>query len=114
MPDGPDYRTPMPDRGHEAIRAPLAAAIADLSEQVQRIDDAFLMLLATCDFADATLRTVLAGQAAITALRTSVEAVLIRERTIQDTIDGLQQRLTAVEQALTEDVGITLDPQETP
>jgi len=64
MPDDvPDYRQPFPDEGHEAIRRPLAEALDELTAQVERVDDVFLLLLTTTDFAQSTLRTVLAAQA---------------------------------------------------
>lgn len=34
QPDLPDYRTPSPDEGHEAIRAPLAKAVDDLADAI--------------------------------------------------------------------------------
>lgn len=38
MTDAPDYRKPLPDLGHEAIRKPLADAIDDLAETVARLN----------------------------------------------------------------------------
>jgi hypothetical protein len=40
--DLPDFRTPSPDEGHEAIRAPLAQAIDDLADAVGDLDNAKL------------------------------------------------------------------------
>lgn len=100
----PDYRTPSPDDGHEAIRAPLADAIdridaevVRLDCEVERIEDAYLLLLSVVDFARSTLATVLAGQEAIGALNTKLDAVLIRERTAAACIDALEDRIAALE-----------------
>lgn len=50
MSEVPDYRTPSPDEGHEAIRAPLAQAIDDLAQAVDElelnragVDDAYFL-----------------------------------------------------------------------
>jgi hypothetical protein len=40
----PDYRTPSPDLGHEAIRKPLADAIDQLHEQGVGIDDSYYLV----------------------------------------------------------------------
>lgn len=98
----PDYRTPSPDEGHEAIRAPLAEAIDNLGEQVARIDDGFLLLLTVSDFAQSTLNTVLAGTAAIGQLQATATDLTAQ---FADTVgaltarlDDLAARVTALEQ----------------
>ena len=78
-PDGPmampDYRDPSPDAGHEELRKPLADAIDSLQCEIERIDDAFLLLLSTTDFAASTLRTVLGAQAAMASLSARIAAL---------------------------------------
>jgi hypothetical protein len=41
--DTPDYRTPSPDAGHEAIRAPLAKAIDDLVAATSGVSDSYML-----------------------------------------------------------------------
>lgn len=43
MADVPDYRTPSPDAGHEAIRAPLAQAIDDLTAATSGVSDSYML-----------------------------------------------------------------------
>jgi hypothetical protein len=84
MPDGaPDYRTPSHDAGHEAIRAPLAAAVDQLAEQIGRIDNAFYLLLSTAGFAQGTLNTVQAGQVAIGQLQLALVSMAARVTDIE-------------------------------
>jgi hypothetical protein len=61
----PDLHEPLPDRAHEMLRQSVAAAIDRLEEQVQRINDAFLLLSVTADFSQATLSTAQAGRKSI-------------------------------------------------
>lgn len=76
MPDGaPNLATPLPDEAHEALRLAVLAAVDDLQTQVQRISDAFLLLLSTADFAQSTLNTTIAGQAAIGQTQAQVTAL---------------------------------------
>lgn len=119
MPDPLDLHQPLPDRAHEALRAAVVQAIADLGVQVQRISDAFLLLVSTADFAQATLNTTVSGQGAISQLKgaaeglsrqvsavnTRAEAAQINAGTalagvdaLQKTVADLTARLTAVEQ----------------
>lgn len=101
MPDDlPDLNTPVPDRAHEALRQSLMAAVDELAEQVQRINDAFLMLLSTADFAQGTLNTVLAGQAAIAALNTRVDAERINVQKALSNADALQADARGLKQQL--------------
>lgn len=80
-----DIHSPLPDRAHEALRASLVAAIDTLTAEVQRIDDAFLMLLSTAHFAQATLNTVQGAQQTMAQLAAKVQA-----------IDALQAQVTAL------------------
>lgn len=59
----PDYRTPSPDAGHEAIRAPLAQAIDDLRDASVGVDDAYFLT----DLLFSLVDTLLADVAALTA-----------------------------------------------
>lgn len=74
----PDYRDPSPDAGHEAIRKPLADAIDALADHAQRIDDALLLAWATSHFAEVTLTTVGAAQAALASLQADLAALTDR------------------------------------
>ena len=73
-----DYRTPSPDAGHEAIRAPLADAIDGLTEQVSRMSDAYLLLLGTAHMAQSTLDAITALQQFGAGLQAALEALTAR------------------------------------
>ena len=105
--DVPAYRIPSADAGHEAIRAPLAEAIDRLDEQIERIDNAFELLLATAGFAQGTLSTVLTGQGAIgqsqDALKGMSAAAAGHKRLLAEhkrRIGELEERIAALESAL--------------
>jgi hypothetical protein len=112
MPDGlpPELDVALPDEAHEALRLAVKAAVDDLAAQVQRISDAFLLLVSTADFAQSTLNTTIAGQGAIgqvqtkvvelgsllSAVNTRAEAAAINARTALADSDLLQQQLAAL------------------
>lgn len=89
MPE-PDFRTPSVDEGHEAIRAPLAAAIDELADHVARLDDAFLLAETTADFAQSTLDSVTAMQAAGRDIQAAVAG-------LQAAVADLTGRVAALE-----------------
>ena len=75
--DLPDYRTPSPDEGHEAIRAPLAQAIDDLAQAMEDaeanrvgVDDAYFLTGILFDL----LGGVLTSLDDLTARLTALEA----------------------------------------
>lgn len=71
MPSEPgDYRTPSPDEGHEAIRAPLAQAIDDLS---QTTADAYFLTDALFDLLDSALTAIDDLTARVAALEPAPE-----------------------------------------
>ena len=93
----PDYRTPSPDAGHEAIRAPLAQAIDDLAAAAaqqavhdDQIEAALLLCLTAFDFAQTVLESVAPLQQAVTGLAAQVA-------TLQTAVDDLTGRVTALE-----------------
>jgi polyhydroxyalkanoate synthesis regulator phasin len=106
----PDLHEPLPDRAHEMLRQSVAAAIDRLEEQVQRINDAFLLLSVTADFSQATLSTAQAGRKSIAdvqatggglakqvaAINTRLDADRTRDDTAQADIDALQDQLAAL------------------
>lgn len=110
MPDLPDLHTPLPDRAHEMLRQTVVAAIDDLAEQVERINDAFLLLSVTADFSQATLSTAQAGRKSIAdvattgnglgkqvaALNSRLDADRTRDNTAQADIDALQKQVAAL------------------
>lgn len=64
-PDLPDYRTPSPDEGHEAIRKPLEKAIDDLARTVADVqantigvDDAYFLADTLFELVGAALTAV--------------------------------------------------------
>lgn len=63
---------PYPNVVIDRLRRAVKEQLDDLGDQVERLDDAFLLLLTTTDFAQSTLRTVLAGQAAIGQIQAAV------------------------------------------
>jgi predicted nucleic acid-binding Zn-ribbon protein len=110
MSDLPDLHTPLPDRAHEMLRQRVAAAIDDLAEQIERINDAFLLLSVTADFSQATLSTAQAGRKSIAdvqatggglakqvaAINTRLDADRTRDVTAQADIDAMQDQLAAL------------------
>lgn len=75
-----DYRTPSPDEGHEAIRAPLAQAIDDLAEAVANgraneagVDDAYFLTDVLFDLLD----SVMVANDALAARVEALEAAAI-------------------------------------
>jgi polyhydroxyalkanoate synthesis regulator phasin len=99
----PDLHEPLPDRAHEMLRQSVAAAIDRLEEQVQRINDAFLLLSVTADFSQATKNTSVSAQkalaqqqATVSALKTRADADRTRDDTAQADIDALQEQVAAL------------------
>ena len=70
--DLPDISQPLPDRGHEAIRQAVVAAIADIGTRAETF------------------------YAAVAALNTRADAAEIRATTAQDDIDALQEQMADV------------------
>lgn len=77
MPDSdpPDYRTPVPDEGHEAIRRPLAQAIDDLAEAALGVEDAYFLTDLLLGIADNLLTQVDNLQATVAALTAQPDAL---------------------------------------
>lgn len=92
----PDIREPVPDAGHETLRQAVVAALDDLTAQVDRIDRAYHLLLGSAHAAQATLSTVQAGQAAISALNIRIDATHIDADTALRGVDDLQAKFTAL------------------
>jgi len=98
MPDLPDIFTrEHPDLAHEAWRQALLQVLGELEAEVQRINDALLLLQATADFAQSTLSTVRGSRQQFGAVNTRVEAVLTNQRTALANLDDLQRRVAALE-----------------
>lgn len=105
MPDLPELlRHPLPDAAHDDLRVAVVSALEQVAEQIQRIDDAFLLLLSTADFAQSTLNTTVAGQAAIAqtqnqaqALGTSIGEALANTDDLQRQVADLTDRLAQLE-----------------
>lgn len=75
----PDFRTPSPDEGHEAIRAPLAQAIDDLADAIEAghtnragVDDAYFLADMLFDLLGSALAAVDDLTARVTALEAAV------------------------------------------
>jgi len=97
----PDYRTPSPDAGHEAIRGPLAQAIDDLSaavEQLQvhdaQLDAALALTIGAYNFAQTALTNFTGLQAAITEQAAALTDALADA---QQAIAELTGRVAALE-----------------
>lgn len=67
MPDLPDLSTPLPDPAHEALRANVVQALADLAAHVESLADAFLLAQTAGDGLDIALTNFVALQNALTA-----------------------------------------------
>lgn len=99
MPDSelPDYRTPSPDAGHEAIRKPLAeaidnlsAVIADLDQTKVGVDDAYFLTDLLFGLIDTLLGEGAATLRALDAHRIRIDALHVRADTAIDGMDALQ------------------------
>jgi uncharacterized protein involved in exopolysaccharide biosynthesis len=95
--------TPLPDRAHEALRQAVVEAVDGLTEQVDRLASAFLLLSVTADMAQATKNTVTSAGAQmqalaqqVAALNTRLSADATRDNTAQADIDVLQDQLAAL------------------
>lgn len=83
-----DLHTPYPKAVIEGLRRSIVAALDDLGQQVQRIDDAYLMLLATCGMAQSTLNVTKTARAQFEAVNARIDALeeFVREQQALDPI----------------------------
>lgn len=95
-----DLYKPYPKAIIEGPRQAIVAALDDINQQIGRVDDAFLLLLTTCDFAQSTLNTVRAGQAAIGGLQAAVGQLTTAVEALPTRLDDIEERLTVLEAAV--------------
>jgi hypothetical protein len=89
---------PSRDRGHEALRQDILAAVADLQLNTGDVQSGLQLSDLLFEFVGQLLDDV-------SALNTRADAAEIREQTLQSDIDALQQRVAALD---------PLDPGGTP
>lgn len=105
-----DLHSPYPDVVIDRLRRAVVEALDGLQQQIDRINNAFLLLSVTADFSQATKNVVTSGQTAIAqmqttagglgqqvaAVNTRAEAAQIAAETAQADADLLQQQMTDV------------------
>lgn len=91
MPDLPDLLTrPHPDAAHEALRVAMAQAFEVQAAEIQRLNDALLLLLTTADFAQGTLNTTRSARQQMGLFQTAIGA-------LQQQVGELGARVGALE-----------------
>lgn len=91
---------PYPDLVIDRLRRAAKEQIDDVAAQVQRLNDALLLLQATADFAQSTLNTVMGARAQLAALTTQLDGLAAAAGPMQQSIAQLTGRVQALETAI--------------
>lgn len=98
-PDILNLNEPYPDVVIDRLRRAVKEQIDELGGQVQRTNDALLLLQATADFAQSTLNTVKGARTQLATITGRLDALTAGVTPMQTTVGSLVARVQALEEA---------------